>query len=56
MLQVCTLCYMCGLCAAHCITCDAHCVTCAHIVLHMQFVRVTGVTCAICEGHIVLHV
>ena len=54
MLQVRTLCYMCG---AHCITCGAHCVTCAHIVLHVllvQFVRVTFVTRAICEGHIVL--
>ena len=56
MLQVRTLCYMCGLCGAHCITCGAHYVTCAHIVLHMRFVRVTGATRAICEGHIVFHV
>ena len=64
VLHVRTLCYMCGLCNAHCITCaicEGHmCVTCAicavHIVLHVRFVRVTCVTCVTFAVHIVLHV
>ena len=57
----CTLCYMCDLCGAHC-------VTCAHIVLQVRFVPLCymcglcGAHCITCGAHcvtcahIVLHV
>ena len=49
MLHVrCTLCYMCNLCGAHCVTyvvceghmcymCGAHCVTCVVCAVHMCY-------------------